>query len=245
MNFSNNKREIMINNIGNTEVLKDICSTCIRHHGCVAHKIKNTLSNFPTPKHQLFRASDYIFHVGDKLENLYIVKSGSIKTFIINQVGEEQILNFHGPGDLLGIDALPFHKNICTAFSLETSSVCSIPIVKLEEALKQLIPPWLFEFAIDKFKQENSNTYMLGKKNANNRVATFLLKASENHRVLGCSNTEFDLSMSRDDIGNYLGLASETVSRTLTNMKKDGCVKLDRRHITIVDTQHLQMLAGS
>lgn len=235
----------MINNTCNSEVIKDFCSTCIRHNDCVAYKIKNTISNFKITKHQLFRSGDCIFHVGDKLENLYVVKSGSIKTFITNQVGEEQILNFHGPGDLLGIDALPFKKNISTAISLETSSVCSIPVAKLEDAFKQLIPPWLFEFAIEKFKQENSNSYMLGKKNANNRVAAFLLKTSEHYRVLGCSSTEFDLSMSRDDIGNYLGLASETVSRTLTNMKKDGCVKLDRRHITIVDTQHLQMLAGS
>jgi CRP/FNR family transcriptional regulator len=61
--------------------------------------------------------------------------------------------------------------------------------------------------------------------------------------MLGCSETEFDLSMSRDDIGNYLGLASETVSRTLTNMSRKGCVQLDRRHIKIIDTQHLHTLA--
>ena len=235
----------MFKTTSNTYKSADSCSICVRRDDCIACKVKNTISSLKIINSQLFRVNDHIFRVGNKLENLYVIKSGSIKTFITNQAGEEQILNFHGPGDILGLDGLPFNQNMSTAISLETSSVCALPIYKLEEIFEQLMPPWLIEFALNKFKQENSNIYMLGKKNANTRIAAFLLKVSESHKMLGCSDTEFDLSMSRDDIGNYLGLASETVSRTFTSMRKKGCVKLDRRHVTIVDTQHLHELAES
>ena len=235
----------MYKNNYNNSNLSDSCNACARRKNCIVFNIKQYAPSLKTIHSQLFRANDPIFRVGDSLESLYVVKSGSIKTFIANQVGEEQILNFHSPGDILGMDGLPFNQHTSTAISLETSSVCAVPVNKLEEVLEQLMPHWLIEFAMNKLKQENKNSYMLGKKNANTRIAAFLLNLSENHKVLGCSETEFDLSMSRDDIGNYLGLASETVSRTLTNMRKNGCVKLERRHIQIVDTQHLQALAES
>lgn len=221
----------------------DICSTCVRKNDCIVCKIKNYSINLKPIHSQLLRTNDHLFRVGDKLESLYVIKSGSVKTYTINQIGEEQILNFYGPGDVLGLDGLPTNQHTSTALSLETSSACAVPLHKLEEAFDQLIPPWLIDYAMTKLKQESKNINLLGKKNANTRIASFLLKLSESQKMLGCSETEFDLSMSRDDIGNYLGLASETVSRTLTSMSRKGCVKLDRRHIKIMDTQHLQMLA--
>jgi CRP/FNR family transcriptional regulator len=221
----------------------DTCSTCVRKSNCIIYKIKDLSISLKPIHSQLFRANDHLFRVGDKLESLYVIKSGSVKTYITNHIGEEQILNFYGPGDILGLDALPNNQHASTALSLETSSACAVPFYKLEEAFNQLVPPWLIEYALNKLKQESKNINLLGKKNANTRIASFLLKLSENQKMLGCSETEFDLSMSRDDIGNYLGLASETVSRTLTNMSRKGCVQLDRRHIKIIDTQHLHTLA--
>lgn len=223
----------------------DICHTCVRQNDCIVCKIKKYSISLEPIHSQLFRVNDYLFHVGDTLESLYVIKSGSVKTFITNETGEEQILNFYGPGDVLGLDGLPTNQHISTALSLETSSACAVPLYKLEQAFDQLVPHWLIEYAMSKLKQESKNVNLLGKKNANTRIASFLLKLSENQKMLGCSETEFDLSMSRDDIGNYLGLASETVSRTLTSMSRKGCVKLDRRHIKIMNTQHLQTLADS
>ena len=240
-----NMEVIMHKHIYNNYNSADTCRNCARSTNCVVFNIKNYAPSLKTIHSQLFRANDPIFRVGDKLESLYVVKSGSIKTFITSQSGEEQILNFQGPGDILGLDGLPFNKYTSTAISLETSSVCAVPVSKLEEVLGQIMPTWLIKFAKNKLKKENENSYMLGKKNANTRIASFLLNLSESHKILGCSDSEFDLTMSRDDIGNYLGLASETVSRTLTGMRKNGCVKLDRRHIKIIDTQFLQTLAES
>lgn len=223
----------------------DSCNACARQKHCIVTKVKNSVPSLNNIHSQLYRANEYLCRVGDKLDSLYVIKSGSIKTFITNKKGEEQILNFYGPGDVIGLDSLPFNQHMVSAVSLETSSACAIPTYKLEAAIEQLLPHWMIEFTMDKLKQESKNIHLLGKKSANTRIAAFLLKLSENYKILGCSDTEFDLSMSRDDIGNYLGLASETVSRTLTNMRKEGCVKLDRRHVTIIDTQHLQILAES
>ncbi len=223
----------------------DPCRACVRKSDCIVCKIKNYVLNLKPLKTQVLRANEYLFRVGDRLEDLYVIKSGTVKTFITNQTGEEQILNFYGPGDILGLDGLPTNEHLTTAQSLETSSACAVPLYKLEEAFDQLIPHWLIEYAINKLKQESKNINLLGKKNANTRIASFLLQLSESQKMLGCSEVEFDLSMSRDDIGNYLGLASETVSRTLTSMSRKGCVKLDRRHIKIMDSEHLKMLAES
>jgi CRP/FNR family transcriptional regulator len=208
-------------------------------------KIQKYCPNLKSIHSQLFSSNDHVFRLGDPLENLYVVKSGSVKTFITNQIGEEQILNFYGPGDILGLDGLPYKQHASAAQSLETSSICAMPIHKLEEAFTQLIPHWLVDFALNKIKEDSQNIYLLGKKNANTRIAAFLLKVAKNNKVIGCSDSEFYLSMSRDDIGNYLGLASETVSRTLTQMRKEGCVNLDRRHVTIIDSKHLHTIAES
>jgi len=225
--------------------LEGACRTCVRSSDCIACKIKNYIPSIKSIHSELYRTNERLFCAGDKLENLYVVKSGSFKTFITYQTGGEQILNFYTSGDLLGLDGLPSKQHTSTAVSLETSSVCAVPMYKLAEIYQQLLPQWLIEFAMNKLTKESKNTYLLGKKSAHTRIASFLLKLSENNKVLGCSDREFDLSMSRDDIGNYLGLASETVSRTFSDMRKKGCVKLDRRHVTIVDTQDLNVMAES
>lgn len=245
LNFFDSRLNQMYKNIGNNYASADSCSACARQKDCVVCKIKNHIYSLKTIHSQLFRANEQIFRVGEKLECLYVVKSGSFKTFVTNQIGEEQIINFYGVGDIIGFDGLPFNQYMSSAVSLETSSACALPVGKLEEAFEHLIPHWLIEYARNKLAQENEKIYLLGKKSANTRIAAFLLQLSTNYKMLGCSDTDFNLSMSRDDIGNYLGLASETVSRTLTHMKKKGCVKLDRRHVTIVDPQHLQRLAES
>ena len=133
------------------------CGVCARQQDCIVFKLKNNARSLKICHSQVVKVNDRIFNVGDRLENLYVVKSGSVKTFITNQSGEEQILNFHSPGDVLGLDGLPFHQYASTAISLETSSVCAVPFSVLEKSLEQLIPHWLIEFAMDKLKQENKN----------------------------------------------------------------------------------------
>jgi CRP/FNR family transcriptional regulator len=127
-------------------------------------KVQKYCPSLKTIHSQLLISNEHLFRVGDKLEHLYVVKSGSVKTIITNQIGEEQILNFYSSGDIIGLDGLPTKKHASTALSLETSSVCAVPIYKLEETFAQLLPNWLVEFALNKLKEDSKNIYLLGKK---------------------------------------------------------------------------------
>ena len=193
----------------------------------------------------IYRGAEHVFHAGNNMEAVYIVKSGAIKSYITNHAGEEQILNFYTPGDVLGLDGLATKKYTSSAYTLQTSAVCAIPIQQLEKILTHLLPDGLLKLTIEKLKRDSRNVALLNKKNAKTRIAAFLLDIAENCKAHGYSPKDFALSMSRDDIGNYLGLASETVSRTFTKMQESGWVKLDRRRVTIVDAPHLYQLADN
>ena len=109
----------------------------------MALNIKNYTHRLKTIHSHLLRVNDHVFNVGAKLEPLYVFKSGSIKTFITNQTDEEQILSFHAPGDVWGLDELLLNQYASTAIALQTSSVCILPMFQLEEAFEQLVPNWV------------------------------------------------------------------------------------------------------
>ncbi|MEY8214555.1 MAG: cyclic nucleotide-binding domain-containing protein [Colwellia sp.] len=111
----------MFNTTSNNYTSVDICSTCARKNDCIVCKVNNHPVSLKPLHSQILRVNDHLFRVGDRLESLYVIKSGSVKTFITNQTGEEQILNFYGPGDILGLDGLPTNQHMSTALALETS----------------------------------------------------------------------------------------------------------------------------
>jgi CRP/FNR family transcriptional regulator len=199
--------------------------------------------NFKTPRTQTLKNNEHLYLMSDKPEALYIVKSGSIKTYITNEMGDEQIMNFHLPGDLLALNALANHEFESSAVALEYSTVCVLPLTDLEQALTTRVPGYIMDLLMGKLKQQQRNLSVLGKKDGQKRLAAFLVEVSENFKLLGYSDSHLKLNMSRQDIGNYLGLASETVSRLLTKMQHEGVLKLDRRDLTIVDVNHLNELA--
>jgi CRP/FNR family transcriptional regulator len=158
-------------------------------------------------------------------------------------MGDEQVMNFHLPGDLLALNALANHEFESSADALEYSTLCVLPLADLEQALATLVPDYIMELLMSKLQQQQQNLAVLGKKDGQKRLAAFLVKISENFKSAGYSEMHLKLNMSRQDIGNYLGLASETVSRLLTKMQHEGVLKLDRRDLTIVDVNHLNELA--
>jgi CRP/FNR family transcriptional regulator len=199
--------------------------------------------HFSKTRLHLVDSLEHLFFQGDRLEAIYIVKSGSLKSYVINPAGDEQIINFHFPGDVLALDALSNKKLDFSMMALQTSSVCVVPIGYLEHAISEIIPDWMMQFVFKKLKQEQSSHVLLGKKTAKTRIAAFLLEISENYKTLGYSGSELKLNMSRQDIGNYLGLAPETISRAFTWMQDKGLLELDRRELKIVDYDDLSRLA--
>ena len=185
-----------------------------------------------------------LFRIGHSFNSLYVVRAGSVKTYIPTQSGNDQILGFHLSGELLGLDALEKDVHTCTAVALETTMICEFPFCHFEQICQQL--PELYHQMYKLMSKEISNDHrmllLLGKKSAEERLATFLLNLSNRFKKRGFSAKEFNLSMSRHDIANYLGLAVETVSRLFSRFQEEGLVSVQRRHVYIHDLGRLGTL---
>jgi CRP/FNR family transcriptional regulator len=184
---------------------------------------------------------DYLFREGDKFQCLYIVKTGSVKTYAPSEDGGEQVLGFHLPGELIGLDAIEKSRHHCSARVLETSAVCEVPFHQLED-LSTTIPSLqhqMYRLLSREISQDENMLTLLGKKNAEERLAAFLLSLSERFKRRGFSPSDFHLSMSRHEIGNYLGLAVETISRLFTRFQDEKLLKVERKHIQLLDIERL------
>ena len=192
------------------------------------------------------KRGEHLFHIGASLQSIYAVRSGSIKTYTPTEDGHEQVTGFHLPGELLGLDAINTEFHPCAAKALETTSICEIPFDRLE-ALSTRIPGLqhqLLRIMSKEILHDQSLLMLLGKKSAEERLAALLLSLSNRYHARGFSPTEFNLSMSRNDIGNYLGLAVETVSRLFTRFQSDGVLTVQRKYIHILDLERLTTIAA-
>jgi CRP/FNR family transcriptional regulator len=185
---------------------------------------------------------DYLFRSGERFRSLYVVKTGSVKTYSPAAEGGEQVLGFHLPGEVIGLDAIEKEVHACSAKVLETSAICEVPFSRFEE-LSNSIPSLqhqMYRLLSKEISQDTEMLLLLGKKGAEERLATFLLSMSRRLRKRGLSATDFYLSMSRHEIGNYLGLAVETVSRLFTRFQDEGLLKVDRKHVQLTNLEALE-----
>ena len=189
---------------------------------------------------------DVLFRAGDEFKGVYAVRSGLIKVFVTADDGEEQIVGFFLPGEMLGLDAVDTQVHACSAVALETSSYCAVPFSELSEICKEIpeLQNQLFRIMGRELSEENKMLLTLGKKNSEEKVATFLLTISERYHHLGYSASEFKLTMSRQEIGNYLGITFETVSRVIGRLQRNGIIKVNRKSIRIIDMVALKNLVS-
>lgn len=194
---------------------------------------------------QAIDKNKFLFRMGEPLKSVYAIRSGSFKTYITNPDGTEQIIGFSLPGELLGMDAISDEKHICTAKALETSSVCEIPFERLESLAHEIpnLQHQLFRLMSQEIQQDQNLMLLLAQMPAETRLASFLLGLSERLNQRGYAANEFNLSMSRGDIANLLGMAVETISRLLSHFQESGLLKVERKHISILKLQELRQLA--
>ncbi len=192
------------------------------------------------------RRGEYLFRQGDRFRSLYAIRSGSFKTHHLGEDGSERVLGFHLPGELLGLAGLGSGRYRASASALDTAAVCALPFDRLQ-ALAEDLPSLnrqLYRILSRRISGDQEALLLLGDKSAQERLATFLLNLSQRFEQRGLSAREFNLSMSRQDIANYLGLTLETISRTFTRLQGDGLLSVKRRHIRIHDTDRLRSLVG-
>jgi len=187
-----------------------------------------------------------LYQMGDSFKAIYAIRSGSFKTFTINAEGHEQIVGFYFPGELMGMDAISANQHICSAKALETTSVCEIPYDRLEELSMELagLQHHFLSMMSKEIQQDQCKLMMVAKLPAEGRVANFIINLSERFQTRGYAANVFNLSMSRNDIANMLGLAVETISRILTNFQEQGVLKVERKHIEVLDIQQLRRISS-
>ncbi|WP_394753660.1 fumarate/nitrate reduction transcriptional regulator Fnr [Crenothrix sp.] len=180
-------------------------------------------------------SNEYLYLQGDACLNLYAVKSGSFRSFITDDDGSEQTIGFYLPGELMGLDALQHGRSTCTIIALETSTVCELPLSRLNELCSQIpnLQHQMMRVLGKEITSDHDKIIMLSHRTAKEKIATFLLLLSRRYAGLGFSSTEFNLTMSRQDIANFLGLSNETVSRQFTELNKDGVITVKQRGIQI------------
>ncbi len=202
------------------------------------------LDRYVKKKHMLKRGQ-VLYRAGEAFTCVYAIRSGSVKTYISTDDGRLQITGFHIPGELLGLNAMDDKRYNCDAMALETTSVCEISL-DCFEALARQIPSAHYQMLRMMSKEIKLNQelmLLLGKKSAEERLATYLLTLSRRFALRNYSPTRFNLSMSRGDIGDYLGIAEETVCRIFTRFQEEGVVTTERRHIILNDLKRLSAIA--
>lgn len=190
---------------------------------------------------------DYLFRAGEAFSSVYAVRSGSIKSLTLSDGGEEQITGFFLPGEVMGLDGIGHSKHTNSAIALETSAVCEIPFGQLTELSLQLpsLQNHFFQLMSREITHEQQLVTLLSKNTAEERVASLLLSISSRHQRRHLSGTRFRLPMSRADIGSFLGLTVETVSRVFSRLQKLNIIEVDKKEINVIDLELLKNSATS
>lgn len=186
---------------------------------------------------------DFLFRAGDQFRNLSSLKSGTIKITSTDHRGNEHIIGVLLPGEMLGFDGLANGQHEYDAVVLETASVCEIPANRLESLCREVpnLQHQLFQHIGCKLNEERCKM-LLNKRPAEERLAAFLMDLSDRYNKRGFSATEFNLSLTRQEIGNHLGLALETVSRLLSAFQMNGLIEVKRKQIRILEMEKLRAI---
>lgn len=189
---------------------------------------------------------EILYRMDDPFNTLYAIRFGHFKTYQVNANGERQITGFQMAGELLGMDAISTERHQCDAMALEDSEVCEIPFRQLEDLFGH-IPNLLRHFhriMSQEITREQNVMLLLGNMRAEQKFAAFLVNLASRYQSRGYSSTSFQLRMSREEIGNYLGLTIESISRLISKFKKGGWLRVSNREVEILAPERLKAIAA-
>lgn len=190
---------------------------------------------------------DHVYRAGEEFKSVYALRSGALKTVKVTEDGEEQVTGFYLPGEIVGMDGLATNNHSNSAMALETSAICEIPFSRLEELSVKLpsLQRRFFQLMSKEITNDQQLITLLSKNSAEQRIGALLLSISARNHSRGLSPKDFFLPMSRSDIGNYLGLTIETVSRVFSRLAKANVIELDKKHVIINDLDELKNIASA
>ena len=188
----------------------------------------------------------YLYREGDEFQSVFAVRSGTLKAYKTTDDGREQVTGFYFPGEILGMDGISNNVHASSARALETAAICEIPFTSLEKlsAVTPNLQRHFFQLMSREITEDQLLITLLSKNSADERVAALMLSISSRNARRKLSATKFRLPMSRVDIGNYLGLTVETVSRVFSRMQKMNLMCVDNKEIEILDVEGVRKLAN-
>lgn len=184
---------------------------------------------------------EHLYTDGQEFTSLYAVRSGSMKVYTLDDNGDEQVIAFYLPGEIMGLDAIASKSFASSAKAMETSSVCEIPYDRLEDLSAEMrsLLSHMYNLLSRGIRSDQELQMLLAKNTAEERIGAFLMNLSLRYEQRRLSPSRFRLPMARSDIGNYLGLAVETVSRIFTRMQTQGLLKVEGKEVEILDRRSL------
>lgn len=231
------------------EPLKSHCSSCNLRELCLPVGLSNEqvdrLDTLVAARRSVERGQA-LFHAGDAFASLYAVRTGFFKTTVVAEDGRDQVTGFQMAGELLGLDGIGTERHACDAVALEDSTVCVIPYGELEGLSQEItdLQRVFHKIMSREIVREHGVMLLLGSMRAEERLAAFLLNLTQRLHARGFSRSALVLRMSREEIGSYLGLKLETVSRTFSRFQADGILEVKQRDIRIVDQEGLRSLVN-
>lgn len=220
------------------------CHICDPRGGCLGIQLLNNpgISDHLKQVKRIHRKGEHLFREGESADAFFVVRSGSVKSYLLTEDGEEQVLGFYLPGDIFGLDNTESQLRLSSAITLETTSICRFPHAYLSDKARGAN---LLRITAEQMQRDHNLVLMLARKDADGRIASFIDDLARRYWSRGYSGTAFVLTMSRQDIACYLGLAVETVSRTLTRFQDCELLRVNRREVEILDHPTLRRIAGA
>jgi CRP/FNR family transcriptional regulator len=227
--------------------LKAVCSGCSLRELCLPMGL--TPDEIEHLDHLVYtrrrvKRGESLYRSGDAFGSIYAVRSGFFKSGVVLEDGRDQVTGFHMPGEILGLDGIGTERHTCGATALEDSEVCVIPFSRLEEVSREVrtLQHQFHKVMSREIVRDQGVMMLLGTMRAEERLAAFLLNLSQRFVARGYSPAEFHLRMTREEIGSYLGLKLETVSRVFSRFQDAGLVAVQQKHIRILDPDGLRAL---
>jgi len=188
-----------------------------------------------------------LYRAGDAFAALYLVRTGLVKSIVLNEGGREQVSGFYMPGEMVGVDGIAAGKHASDAVALGDTDVCVLPYERLEKLSHRApaIDRHLHRILSKEVVRKQSMMLLLGSLRAEERIASFLLNLSQRFTARGFSACDFVLRMTREEIGSLLGMQLETVSRVFSRMHKEGLIQIDGKHVRLLSPQGLRRMIGN
>ncbi len=223
------------------------CANCMMHWACITGAVPAAQQECVDRMVHTWRKvtkGESLFRAGDTFHALYAIRSGSFKTVVSHPNGANHVTGFQLPGETLGLDGIAADRHTCDAIALEDSTVCSMPFHCIEDLCKDIRPLQrrLHQLMAEEIVRESALMLLLADLTAEARVAAFLLNLSSRMQDRGYSGASFTLRMTREEIGSYLGMQLETVSRALSRFQREGWITVNGKQIEIANKTALSEL---